>query len=72
MEEQPVALAATMRSPKSCVSSFEIGRLAAAGAGPAVFEQRLHHLRLAELGDLELAAVELRQRSGRSCSSRAR
>jgi hypothetical protein len=40
MEEQPVALAITVRSPKSWVSQLEVGRLAAAGAGAGELEQR--------------------------------
>ena len=41
---------------------LEIRRFTATSACPAVFEQRLHHLLLAELADLDLAAVHLRQR----------
>ena len=40
---------------------LEVGRLAAAGAGAAELEERLHDLLLAELGDLDLAPVEFRQ-----------
>ena len=49
MEEQPVALATTDAVAEKLREQLEVRRLAAAGAGAAEFEERLHDLLLAEL-----------------------
>ena len=60
MDEQPVALATSVRSPKSCVSELQVGRLPAARAGPRVLEERLQELRASRL-DLDLRPIGLGQ-----------
>ena len=61
MDEQPVALAIFIRSPKSCDSSLRYGVSPHPRASAGEFEQRLEELHAAHVGEIHPRAIVHRQ-----------